>query len=350
MTTSRSKSPLAGKRAVTMKDVARAAGVSQSTVSRILNDAPVLIPVSDETRDRVRAAAEQLGYSPHPLARALRGAPTMLLGAIVRDITDVFFSAAIEALSTEARNRGYSVVLGHAARRVDEALALTHVLEARHCDAVMLLGDFTDEPMLLEDLRDAPLPTVAIWHGSQLEGFPSVSVDNVVGVEAALSHLADLGHTRIAFVGGESLGDIRERQSAFERYQRERDVRFPRRWVQHVENTAAGGEAAFAALFAEGYPPTAILAATDVLAMGIVFGAHARGIAVPQELSVVGFDDIPLAAATFPGLTTVRMPIAAMVTEAIEIAVGEGLAAGEARPRVFTPELVVRRSTGPASG
>src|SRR5262249_57842059 len=98
------------------------------------------------TRDRVRTAAAELGYRPHPLARALRGAPTMLLGAIVRDITDVFFSTAIEALSTEARKRGYSVVLGHAARRVDEALALTHLLEARHCDAVMLLGAFTDEP------------------------------------------------------------------------------------------------------------------------------------------------------------------------------------------------------------
>ena len=104
-----------------MKDIAEAAGVAQSTVSRILNDAPVSIRVSDETRTRVRAIAEELGYRPHPFARALRGAPTMLLGAVVRDITDPFFAGAIEALSLQAKAHGYSVVLGHALATADEA-------------------------------------------------------------------------------------------------------------------------------------------------------------------------------------------------------------------------------------
>jgi DNA-binding LacI/PurR family transcriptional regulator len=334
------------KRAVTMKDVARAAGVSQSTVSRILNDVPALIQISAGTQDRVRAVAEELGYRPHPLARGLRGAPTMLLGAIVRDITDLFFGTAIEALSTEARGRGYSVVLGHAARRVDEALALTAVLEARHCDAVILLGDFTDEPLLVKDLRAAPLPTVAVWHGSQLRDFPSVSVDNVAGITAALTHLSELGHRRIAFVGGEYLGDIRERQATFEQFHRDLGVRIPPEYVKHVENTTGGGQAAFADLFAGAVPPTAIVAATDVLAIGIVFAAQSRGMPVPEALSVVGFDDVPLASATFPGLTTVRMPVAEMVAAALEIAItaspGEG-----GRAAVFTPELIVRHSTGP---
>lgn len=338
------------RRSVTMKDVARAAGVSQSTVSRILNDAPVRIPVSDETRERVRSIAAELGYRPHPFARALRGAPTMLLGAIVRDVTDPFFATAIEALSTEARTRGYSVVLGHAARRADEALALTAVLEARQCDAIILLGDFRDEPVLVNDLRDAPLSTVAVWHGSELHGFPTVSVDNEAGIRAALTHLSALGHRRIAFVGGESLGDIRERQAGFERYHRDLGIRLPRNYVQHVENTACGGEAAFEALFAGRNPPTAIVTATDVLAIGVVFAAQSRGMTVPAALSVVGFDDIPLAAATFPGLTTVRMPVAEMVTVAIDIAIGGAPAGdGEGRP-VFAPELVLRRSTGPVSG
>lgn len=349
MTTSRPKPTARGRRGpVTMKDVARAAGVSQSTVSRILNDAPVRIPVSDETRERVRAVAAELGYRPHPFARALRGAPTMLLGAIVRDITDLFFATAIEALSTEARKRGYSVVLGHAARRADEALALTAVLEARQCDAVILLGDFRDEPVLVRDLRDTPLSTVAVWHGSDLPGFPTVSVDNVAGVDSALAHLEALGHRRIAFVGGESLGDIRERQAAFERYHRERGIRLPRRYVRHVQNTTRGGAAAFDALFADGTPPTAIVAATDVLAIGVVFAAQSSGIAVPGGLSVVGFDDIPIASAIFPGLTTVRMPVADMVSVAIDIAIGS---AGDGeKTAVFAPELVVRGSTGAAPG
>jgi DNA-binding LacI/PurR family transcriptional regulator len=160
-----------------------------------------------------------------------------------------------------------------------------------------------------------------VWHGFRLKGFPTVSVDNAAGINAALAHLSALGHRRIAFVGGESLGDIRERQAAFEQYHRDLGVRVPRRYVQHVQNTTGGGESAFADLFAATAQPTAIVAATDVLAIGIVFAAQSRGIAVPEALSVVGFDDIPLASATFPGLTTVRMPIAEMVAAAVDIAI-----------------------------
>lgn len=347
--TDRAIRPTETKRQATMKDVARAAGVAQSTVSRILNDAPLKIPVSDETRTRVRLAAAELGYRPHPFARALRGAPTMLIGAIVRDITDIFFSTAIEALSTEARRRGYSVVLGHAAQRADEALALTAVLEARHCDGIILLGDFTDEPRLIDDLHDAATSAVAVWHGSKLEGFPNISVDNVRGTDAVLDHLTDLGHRRIAFVGGEeSLGDIRERQDAYERHLAAIGVSVPARYVQHVQNTPAGGQQAFESLFDEPKPPTAIVAATDVLAIGITFAAYAKGLSIPDDLSVAGFDDIPLAASAYPGLTTVRMPVGEMVSAAVDLAVGGPAdAGGESEIRMFEPRLIVRRSTGP---
>ena len=142
-----------GGRLTTMRDIAREAGVSQSTVSRVLNDAPTRVPIAAETRERVTLAARRLGYRPNPLARGLRGASTMLIGAVVRDITDPFFAGAIEALSVEARARGYNVVLGHAHSRADEALALTAVLETRHCDAIVLLGDMQDQPRLLADLQ-----------------------------------------------------------------------------------------------------------------------------------------------------------------------------------------------------
>jgi DNA-binding LacI/PurR family transcriptional regulator len=129
-----------------MRDIASAANVSQSTVSRVLNNAPTRVPIAPETRERVLAAAQALGYRPNPLARGLRGAATMLLGAVVRDITDPFFAGAIEALSVEAMARGYNLVLGHARGRADEAIALTAVLETRHCDAIVLLGDMQDQP------------------------------------------------------------------------------------------------------------------------------------------------------------------------------------------------------------
>ncbi len=123
-----------------MRDIAVATGVSQSTVSRVLSGTPTAVPIAEATRLRVTETAASMGYRPNPLARGLRGAPTMLLGVIVRDITDPFFAAAIEAASLEANRRGYNVVLGHAHRSADEAVALWGILEARHCDAHPLPG------------------------------------------------------------------------------------------------------------------------------------------------------------------------------------------------------------------
>jgi DNA-binding LacI/PurR family transcriptional regulator len=331
-----------------MKDIAEAAGVAQSTVSRILNDAPVLIRVSEQTRQRVRAIAQELGYQPHPFARALRGAPTMLLGAVVRDITDPFFGGAIEALSLQARARGYSLVLGHALQKADEAVALTAVLEARQCDAIVLLGDLRDEPRLLDDLQSSHVPVVALWHGAEASthGFPTVSVDNRAGVVAALRHLTALGHRRIAFVGPDLLGDIREREGAYVDYLANARTPVPDGYVRHVANNIDGAGAALAALTRLPDAPTAIFAATDMLAMGLIHAAFEHGVPVPERLSIVGFDDIPFAAATVPSLTTLRMPLEKIVEAGVRLAIDER--PGGPSRLVFKPKLVVRASTAPA--
>jgi DNA-binding LacI/PurR family transcriptional regulator len=336
-------------RPVTMNDVAAAAGVAQSTVSRVLNDSASSVRVSPQTRDRVLAVAEQLGYRPHPIARALRGAPTMLLGVIVRDINDPFFAGAIEAVSKEAGARGYSVVLGHARAAADTALALTAVLEDRHCDAIVLFGDFRGERRLLEDLRRTEARVVGLWHGSTRDRpFGTVGVDNRAGIHDALEHLLALGHRAIAYVGADSLGDMQERQSAYAEYASTGRLYSPPGFVQIVANTFAGGEDALATLLAEHRAPTAIVAATDTLALGLLHGAYERGIAVPGALSVAGFDDIAMASVSVPSLTTVRMPIAEIVAAGIELGVGEESAGGEGAPRlVFKPTLIVRGSTGP---
>jgi DNA-binding LacI/PurR family transcriptional regulator len=337
------------QRLPTMKDVAAVAGVAQSTVSRILNDAPLRVPVSQATRERVLAAAAELNYRPNPHARGLRGASTMLLAAIVRDVTDPFFAVAIDALSVEAGRRGYSVVLGHAREQADEALALAAVLEARQCDAIVIVGDIRNQPLLIEDLETARVRVVAVWHGSRHEGFPTVHVDNRHGMEAALGHLVGLGHTRIAFVGDPALGDIQERRQAYLDFLGARGIAVPTGYLQRARNAPTSGGAAFEALLGLAEPPTAVAAATDVLATGVLHAAFERGLRVPDDLSVVGFDDIPLAATTVPALTTVRMPVDEMVQAAVELAIGErewqpgsGM---ERTSRVFRPSLVVRRST-----
>ncbi|HEY3164246.1 MAG TPA: LacI family DNA-binding transcriptional regulator [Candidatus Limnocylindrales bacterium] len=333
-----------------MRDVARLTGVSQSTVSRVLSGAPTAVPIADDTRERVVTAARTLGYRPNPLARGLRGMPTMLLGVIVRDITDPFFAGAIEAVSLEAAQRGYNVVLGHAHGRADEAIALWGVLEARHCDAIVMLGDMSDQPRLVEDLRGTHIPVVALWEGSKPDGIASVSVDNEAGIRAVIDHLVELGHRRIAFVGGRRLGDIREREEAYLAALAAIGEPVRDGYLQYVSNDPAGGSQALAALLDLAERPTAVVASTDVIAMGVLFEANARGLTVPDDLSVTGFDDIPLAAFSIPTLTTLRMPIREMVGAAVGMLIDGQLnpADPSAWPRpIFAPALVIRTSTGP---
>ncbi len=331
---------------VTMRDVARATGVSQSTVSRVLSGAATAVPIAADTRERVLAAARSLGYRPNPLARGLRGSRTMLLGVIVREITDPFFAGAVDAVSTEAGKRGYNVVLGTAHARADEAIALWAVLEARHCDAIVLLGDMRDQPRLIEDLRDAHAPVVALWEGSRRGGITSVSVDNRAGIEAVMEHLLGLGHRRIAFVGGQRHGDIAEREAAFSAAVERSGEPLRKGYVRTTANSPAGGREAVRALLKLAEPPTALVCATDVLAIGALHEAHERSLRLPGELSITGFDDIPMAAYTVPALTTVRMPVREMVAAAVAAVIddrGEHILE-EARP-TFKPSLVVRAST-----
>lgn len=330
-----------------MRDIAQATGLSQSTVSRVLNFAPTVVPIAEKTRERVLETARQLGYRPNPLARGLRGSSTMLLGVIVRDITDPFFAGAIEAVTVEGSRRGYNVVLGHAHARADEAIALWGVLEERHCDAILLLGDMRDQPRLIEDLGGARLRVVALWQGSRPADIASVSVDNRAGIRAVLDHLTELGHRRIAFIGGSRrLGDIQEREGAFTEYVAGLSEPLRDGYLQHGPNDFDGGVVAVNRLLDLHEPPTAVVASTDVLAIGALHAAHERGVWVPERLSIAGFDDIPVASFTVPALTTVHMPVREMVAKAIAMALDEPELETHQPPPLLRADLVVRASTG----
>ena len=334
----------------TMRDIAVAAKVSQSTVSRVLNNAPTRVPIAEETRERVNLAARRLRYRPNPLARGLRGASTMLIGAVVRDFSDPFWAGAIEALAVEAMARGYNVVLGHAQGRLDEEIALTAVLETRHTDAIVLLGDMQDQPRLLDDLRASAVPVVALWQGSSPLEFPTADPDDRAGILAGLAHVAALGHTRIAFVSAHLQGDFRYREDAYVEFMTKHFGGVPDGYLQRVPNTLAGGERALRDLFGVDPQPTAVCTSTDLVAIGALHAAHNLGAAVPDRLSVVGFDDILIAAHTVPALTTLRMPTTAMVRwavgEAIDLA-RDPDAARTPRKLLFEPPLIVRESTAP---
>jgi DNA-binding LacI/PurR family transcriptional regulator len=331
-----------------MRDIAAAAGVSQSTVSRVLNDAPTRVPIAAETRDRVIQAARQLGYRPNPLARGLRGASTNLIGAVVRDFSDPFNAGAIEALVVESMTHGYNVVLGHVHDRLDEAVSLTTVLETRHTDAIVLLGDMQDQPQLLEDLRNSIVPVVALWQGTSPLEFPSADTDDRAGIRAGLEHLASLGHRRIAFLSAELPGGYRVREDAYRDFMQERFGGVPAGYLERCPNTLVGGDTALRVLLELDEPPTAVATSTDLVAVGVLHAAYNLGATVPDRLSVVGYDDILMAAHTVPALTTLRMPIQEIVAHAITCAVTLARDPSlEYTPKldVFEPTLIVREST-----
>ena len=172
----------------------------------------------------------------------------MLIGAVVRDFSDPFFAGAIEALAVEAMARGYNVVLGHAQGRLDEGIALTTVLETRHSDAIVLLGDMQDQPRLLDDLRDSPS------RSSRLAGLEPARVPDRrrrrPGRDPRRPGPRDgLGHERIAFVSARLQGDFRQREDAYIEFMAERFGGVPDGYLQASPNTLAGGEAALRALF-----------------------------------------------------------------------------------------------------
>src|SRR6266545_3571574 len=270
----------------TMRDIAAAADVSQSTVSRVLNGVPTAVPIAEVTRERVLQTARRLGYRPNPLARGLRGASTNLIGAVVRDFSDPFFAGAIEALVVESMAHGYNVVLGHVHGRLDEAISLTSVLETQHTDAIVLLGDLQVQPQLLADLRSSSVPVVGLWQGTSPLEFPTADSDDRAGIWAALEYLESLGHRMIAFLSAELLVDYRVREDTYVDFMRDRFGGVPSGYLERCPNTLAGGDAALRRLLELPEPPTAVATSTDLVAVGVLHAAHSLGAAVPERLSV----------------------------------------------------------------
>lgn len=344
---------MSGK-AVTIRDVARQAGVSESTVSRVLSEAETAVSISQETRQRVLAAAEALSYQPHPFARALRGKGTNLLGLIVREIDDPFFAQLIEVIGNAAREQGYDLVLGYARSDPAEAVALGEILDLRQSDGLLLLGDLKESPedhtFLLKMAQARCM--VSVCRGSEeLAGnTPSVAVDNRKGALMALNYLAHLGHRRIAHINAGRVGDLRERLEAYRQFMRERFAEPPAEYVQVNENSYEGGYKATKRLLLLADPPTAIFATDDTMAIGALSAAADVGRAVPRDLSIVGFDDAKVAAYLRPALTTVRQPIEEIGRQAVDLLV-EMIKEGRAPdplPRILIePELIVRQSCAP---
>lgn len=329
-------------RPATQSDVAREAGVSQALASCVLAGKPVR--VSPETEQRIHKAADRLGYRPNLIARGLRGAPTGLLGAIVRDLSAPVANEICRHLLHKAPAHGFDVLLTDAADDPRTLLRLAALMKSRLCDGVFLVGELPGQDAIWDDYLDIGLPTILLLHSG--EGlFPSIATDEEVAVRAMAEHLVGLGHRRIGFVVANWMHGVHARFQAFRRALAGFGVIVEDRHVVMAPPTREGGANALSQLVAAGDLPTAVVATTDLLALGVLAEAHRQAIPVPQSLSVVGFDDIPGAADFPPGLTTMHQPVEAIAEAALSFF--DRVEDPGSRLALLEAPLIVRGSTGP---
>ncbi|GAA3908461.1 LacI family DNA-binding transcriptional regulator [Microbacterium invictum] len=324
---------------VTITDVARTAGVSLSTVSRVMNDNPTVDPALAE---RVRGVATDLGYTANPLARSLVLGRTQTVAVVIPDLANPTFQAILRGLSRAADDDGYHVLIADSAEQVEKEPTLATTTR-RRTDGVILCA-----PRMSQDELTAMLPALApavIVNRPPQPGAPTVAADYRSAMTELVAHLYELGHRRVAFLSG-----VPGSASGAARKTAQAEARIAHADLEIVEFPAgvdfdSGAQAAGPVLAAS---VTAVLAFNDLVAMGLLSAVTAQGVRVPEDLSIAGFDDIPFARFTSPPLTTAAVPAAELGRRAW--AAMSALLSGDAAATslVLTPEIVVRGSTGPA--
>lgn len=328
-----------GSGTVTVQDVARAAGVSAMTVSRVINGSG---PVREETRERVMEAVTRLGYSPNIAARNLAtGEPTQI-GMLYANPSAVYLSQFLIGALARARRAGCHLILEPCEEETEDAQRqAARDFAGMRVDGVLLPPPLSGSQAVTEELAACGIPYACV---GAVAGPLAVRIDDFGAASAMTEYLLALGHRRIGFIRGHP--NLRASEQRWLGFLAALDAHGVDRSAIGVEQgyfTYASGLAAARALLDAPVRPTAIFASNDDMAAATVGVAHRRGLRVPEDLSVVGFDDSPLATSVWPELTTVRQPIAAMAETALELL----LHREEAAEKVLGHELVIRESAGP---
>jgi LacI family transcriptional regulator len=329
----------------TIRDVAREAGVSVATVSRVLNGSG---PVSDATRERVRSVAATLRYTPHFGARSLSSRRTQSVGVILPDLYGEFFSEVIRGMDGATRAAGYHLLLSGYHADDAQVTAALRAMRGRVDGLVLMSPDIL--PDELQWMVVPGSPVVLVNSGATDGRFDTLDVDNGGGAYAAVHHLASLGHSRIGLIGGEPLNhDACARRKGYRAALETAGLPWRAEWEVDSDFTKSGGYAAAGSLARLLHErPTAVFAANDSMAVGAMSAFHEAGIRVPQDVAVVGFDDIPMARYVTPTLSTVRVDLTRLGHRSIDLllaALRDG-AGHEPRHDVVETSLVIRRSCG----
>ena len=330
-------------------DVARLAGVSTATVSRVVSSAPYA--VSPATRARVLDAARTLDYVPNALARGLLKSTIPVVGVIVHDITDPYFSEVVRGVEDAAAPGGYLVIICSSDRDAERENSYVRLLRSMRAATLIFAGSGLDDPAMNAQMGKHISAIrgygAAVVHLSpHASGEADIGVDNAAGIASMVAELIRIGHRKIAFLAGPtSLYVARRRLDGYRRGLAAADIPFDERLVVSTGFNRQGGALGIDTLLAGAAPFTAVCAANDLLALGALDRLAGLGIDVPREVSVAGFDDIQTAAMASPRLSTVRLPLHEIGRRGFGFAERQ-LAGARPRHEVLPTELVMRDSTG----
>jgi DNA-binding LacI/PurR family transcriptional regulator len=322
--------------------VARLANVSIATVSRTINKVPTVDP---KMAKRVWEAIRKLDYFPNTQARALVSGKSHLLGLIISEITNPFFPELIQGFEDVAVESGYEVLVSSTNYEPERmSLCIRRMLE-RKADAVAVMTFGIEEP-LLDQLAARNIPLVFVDVGPDRPGISVLKVDYHRGIRQGVQHLAALGHREIAFVSGpERLHSAHSRLQAFKRSLQECGITVQPEFLLKGDHTIEGGTAAAAQLLAGQKMPTAVMCSNDMTAIGVLHELYRSGVRVPQDVSLIGFDDIHMAEMMIPPLTSIRMSRLELARSAVSALRAHVEGGSPDREIKIKTELVVREST-----
>ncbi len=338
---------------VSIKEVAKLAGVSIATVSRCVNNPE---KVTERTRRKVQDAIVQTGYSPNTLAQSFRRGRTNLVMVVLPSVGDPFFTAVMRGIRTAAKARGYSVVIEETQFNTMTADEIGRMLVSRQTDGIILLASmspFGTEILSAKSRRRLPVVVGCEKVSEDLADLPSVHIDNVAAAKDATEFLIKQGHERIGMIyGQESSLLTRDRELGYRAAMDEAQLPIRDGWVVEGHMTIAGAREATRSLLSHADRPTAIFCANDEMAIGCLHAIKATGLRVPDDVSVIGFDDIRYAEVTDPPLTTISQPaeeIGERVMYRLCRRIEEGRSNGNNESQIVPHKLVVRQSVAPPS-